>query len=65
MLDQRNAESAASARSTIFIVVLGSVLALAILIVASVVLRRDIAPAGKSGEGPRLFRAALPFALSA
>jgi PAS domain S-box-containing protein len=43
LLDQRNAESAASARRTIFIVVLGSVLALAILIVASVVLRRDIA----------------------
>ncbi len=42
-LDQRNAESAAAARSTIFIVVLGSVLAVAILILASAILRRDIA----------------------
>ena len=42
LLDQRNAESAATARSTIGIVVLGSVLAVAILILASVILRRDV-----------------------
>ena len=42
-LDQRNAESAATARRTIFIVVLGSVLAVAILVVASVIVRRDVA----------------------
>ena len=42
-LDQRNAESAATARSTIFIVVFGSVLAVAILILAGAVLRRDTA----------------------
>jgi PAS domain S-box-containing protein len=43
LLELRNAESAASARSTITIVVLGSVLAVAILILASVILRRDVA----------------------
>lgn len=43
LLGQRNAESAASARSTIIIVAFGNMLALAILIVASVVLRLDIA----------------------
>jgi PAS domain S-box-containing protein len=43
LLDQRNAESAATARSTIFIVVLGSVVAVAILFLAGVILRRDIA----------------------
>jgi len=43
LLGQRNAESAASARRTIIIVVLGNVLALAILIMASVVLHIDIA----------------------
>ncbi|HXW13354.1 MAG TPA: CHASE3 domain-containing protein, partial [Terriglobia bacterium] len=42
LLDQRNAESAATARRTIGIVVLGSVLAMAILILASVILRRDV-----------------------
>jgi len=42
LLDQRNAESDASARTTIFIVVLGSVLAVAILIWASIILRRDV-----------------------
>jgi PAS domain S-box-containing protein len=42
LLEQRNAESAATARSTILIVVLGSVLAVAILVLASVILRRDI-----------------------
>jgi PAS domain S-box-containing protein len=41
-LAQRNAESAASARNTIIIVVLGNVLAMAILIVASGVLHLDI-----------------------
>ncbi|HMD86589.1 MAG TPA: response regulator [Terriglobia bacterium] len=43
LLGQRNAESAATARRTILIVVLGSVLAVAILIVASVILHLDIA----------------------
>ncbi len=42
LLGQRNAEAAASARSTIIIVVFGNILALAILVVASVVLRVDI-----------------------
>jgi PAS domain S-box-containing protein len=43
LLGQRNAESAATARRTILIVVLGSVLAVGILMLASVILRRDIA----------------------
>ncbi len=42
LLDQRNAESAASARTTIGIVVLGSLLAVAILILASAILRHDV-----------------------
>ena len=63
LLGQRNAESAASARSTIIIVVFGNVLALAILIVASVVLHMRHCPARESGEGSEFFRAALPFTL--
>ncbi len=43
LLDQRNAESAASAKRTIIIVVFGNVLAMAILILASVILRIDFA----------------------
>ena len=43
LLEQRNAESAATARRTIIIVVLGNVLAVAILVLASVILRRDVA----------------------
>jgi PAS domain S-box-containing protein len=42
LLGQRNAESAASARSTIIVVVFGNLLALAILTLASIVLRVDI-----------------------
>jgi PAS domain S-box-containing protein len=41
-LAQRNAESGASARSTICIVVLGSLLAVAILMVATFILRLDV-----------------------
>jgi PAS domain S-box-containing protein len=43
LLEQRNAESAATARSTIAIVALGSVLALGILILAGAILHYDIA----------------------
>ena len=43
ILDQRNAESAATAHRTILIVVLASVLALAMLLMASATLHRDIA----------------------
>jgi PAS domain S-box-containing protein len=53
VLDQRNAESAATARSTIFIVALGNVLALVILIIASAVLHRDIARRLKAERGLR------------
>jgi PAS domain S-box-containing protein len=50
LLAQRNAESAATARRTILIVVLGSVLAVGILMLASVILRRDIARRLKAGR---------------
>jgi PAS domain S-box-containing protein len=43
LLERRNAESAASARRTISIVVLGSLLAIAILILATALLRADVA----------------------
>jgi PAS domain S-box-containing protein len=43
LLEQRNAESAATARSTISIVAFGNLLALAILIMASAILHYDIA----------------------
>ena len=62
-LDQRNAESVATARNTILIVVLGSVLAVALLIVASVILHFDITRRLSAEKGFEFFRATLPFTL--
>jgi CHASE3 domain sensor protein len=55
LLDQRNAESAASAKRTIIIVVFGNVLAMAILILASVILRIDFARRVKAEKALRRY----------